>query len=545
MSIKKTFIVLFLIFAPMLFSEQQFQIGEMERYELVKKATYAQTHGDIQQAIDIYLKLHRDDPLNREFLLRLGKLYEEKGDIKQAQAYYEEILRWYGQDLYAELALASIAYDQKKYALAERYLVPIVRLHPDYLDATILLGETYIAQKRYKEAQVVIQSGLVSDPQNVSLNYLMGRIEYVQGEFNGSYRHFKTAWKNSGYKGGYLDQVIGVREYVRPGVELKGEFIQQKEIDLVTNQYTTKMNTWYSSLKLSLPLCNALEFYGIGAYQPEQQYNKISERSNYYINNYYGVAGLDWHYRDYVKLIAQSTMRWGTNKGVDPIFPFPSQIKWEPQVLLLIKIPHLSFMSKVYKEEVIGRNFETVQTEYIDQKGIAGRIDFSLFKEHTVIGANGSVNHFYGSVQNRLKEFDAYFIQKFKVKGTTAQFEYHYLYGNFNALDEEYFSYRGRYRHFGTFKFIKGWGLRDAIEVRYTYKWQKLRDFMNVAEVITPTNIAPPQQLSLNYTHANEFEVKAKFSVSSFFTMDAGAEYYFDTNHYKVLTAKMGLNLFF
>ncbi|MDN3504592.1 MAG: tetratricopeptide repeat protein [Rhabdochlamydiaceae bacterium] len=534
-----------LMFAFCISVAAQEKLTDEQTYGLIKKATQFEDEKQYKEAINIYKELLIDKPINREYLHRIALLYYRDQEYRESEKYYLAILKWYGTDIEASIWLARIYYRQQKFKLAQQYLEPVIEKHPDYIEAAVLLVRIYMALDEWEKAEERLEATVALDPDDVTVINLLGNVYVHNGQYSNAYNEYKKAWIESGGDIAYLDRMIGVRDAARPHARTTVAFSQEREIDLVSQLLTTQINTWFTEFSYNYPLRDNVQVYAKGMYSPEQQFNKISNRNNYYVNNYANTLGFEYKYFNYLTLKMQSHLKWGTNKGKNNIFPFDTQTSWEPLVSLRVGNSHVNYAASIYKESFVGRDFSDLVAMYVRKRSVLNGVNFRFFNGKSIVGGDGTLSIYTGSRQNRLREFNLFAIQRIDTKPIAAIIEYKYLYGNFTKVDKEYFSYRARYRHFGTLRLIRPWGGRNAIEARYTFKWQKLREFVNVAEEISANNARPPQELLLNILTANEFELVGKFSIRDHFTVEGGINYYFDSNQYKTMGGNLKVNYYF
>ena len=529
-------IIIFLLASPLLRAEESDMAAQAMEYD---------QKGDYRKALCLYLKLHAAEPLDRTYMNEIGYLYYKLGNMAKAKEYFFLTLRWYGDDADAKIWLGYIYYEEKDYVKAREFIEPVAKSYPYDIKTQILLANIQTSMKDLDASRKTLEAALKKDPCNPKLHAMLARIEIKEAEYHAAYESYRRAWQVSGLQKEYLDEMIAVRDFSRLALKTYSSYTRENEIDLLTNVFTTKMNTWYNGVEFSMPFPDAFRFYVKGAYNTEQQYNEITESSNYNVNKYIGIAGMEYQYLDHVYLKLESGQKWATDRS-SAIFAFDNRFVWQPKLELGLSLPSVTYGAKLYKESFIGRNFQNVTSYFVFKKGVMNGLTFHFFDGLTQFGAQGSMNLVSGSIINKLKNFQGFFIQKIDVCPIKAFLEYRYLWGSYQFLSEDYFSYRARYRNEGTLKLQKPWGNRHLISLRYTYKWQKLRDFINVAEEITSaTNPQPPQQISSNIMHANEWELVLKTSIRDHFTLEGSCLYYHDTNQYQIFNGRFSLNFYF
>lgn len=537
----KLFIFISLLLVFPLFSEK---LTEEEQYEMTVKAMKYEEEGHYREALTLYLNLHESDPLNRALMNQIGYLYYKLGDLPRAKSYFYLTLKWYGDDVDARIWLGFLYYEEKNYQKAREFIEPIAICYPTDIKTNILYAKIQMALKDLEGARKTLEGCIKRDKEDIKAHELLGEVALLQGKYHEAFCEYKESWTLSKHENRYLDGMIGVRDLTRIAIKTYTSYTREREIDLVSGDYTNKMNVWYNNLELSLPFPDGFRFYVNSSYNPEQQFNVPEGLNNYNVNKYAAAAGMEYRYFDHVYLKLESDQKWGHGKG-GAIFPFSSEFLWQPKMELGLAIPSVTYAAKGYKESFIARNFDSVTSYFAVKRGVMNEFTFRLFKDITQLGIKGSTNLITAQNTNRLRNFSFFFVQKINPLPIKARLSYSYLWGSYDNVNEDYFSYRARYRHKASFQIYKPWGERHLLSLRYSYKWQKLRDFTNIAEMITPVNPLPPQILPSNIMHANELEFTAQFSIQEHFTLEGACLYYHDTNHYQILNGRFSLNFYF
>lgn len=161
------------------------QIGEKLGLYRSLGYLYAEA-GDVPRAILGYqkaLELDKEDP-NLHY--NLSTLYEREGDENKAFFHMEESLRLRPGDTEGRLRLAAYLVRKEKPEEAQRHLAVVIAASPASMEALLL--QSQIAEKSRDQAKLreVYTRILSLDPDNETVLYNLGVLEYETGEYKKS-----------------------------------------------------------------------------------------------------------------------------------------------------------------------------------------------------------------------------------------------------------------------------------------------------------------------------------------------------------------------
>jgi tetratricopeptide (TPR) repeat protein len=153
--------------------------------------------GDSDKAATLYLGvLDQLADLPRVRILvraRLADIYLRNHDHKRASEQLEAITRDDPANAQAYYSLASIAYDEQRWADAADYLRKALLFKPDFEQAYYDLASAQLALGKADEALITLGQAKEKFPQNFVLEYLLGVTEGRQKNYAEAVKHFTAA----------------------------------------------------------------------------------------------------------------------------------------------------------------------------------------------------------------------------------------------------------------------------------------------------------------------------------------------------------------
>jgi tetratricopeptide (TPR) repeat protein len=158
-----------------------------ERGPALKHLGYLYTKaGRPQEAIEAYLKAFELDPGDANLCYNLSDLYDRTGRKDKAELWLKKALELNPQDLQSRMRLAEGLLREGKLDEADRALADALKKAPTHLPALLLRAQVKEKQGDKNELRRVYERILALEPQNETVIYNLGALEYELGNLKGS-----------------------------------------------------------------------------------------------------------------------------------------------------------------------------------------------------------------------------------------------------------------------------------------------------------------------------------------------------------------------
>jgi tetratricopeptide (TPR) repeat protein len=155
-----------------------------EKASLVKAKVYLQEK-KYEEALSLYNKLLVTSPKNPDYLFTLGRIYEDRGLLKEAIGFYKRALEQEPENQREiQIRLAYSYLKEKDFTSSQELFQAILSKDPDSLDALMGIGEVEAKLKHFPEAESYFNKVLKLDPKNVSARLQLADLHIVQNQSN-------------------------------------------------------------------------------------------------------------------------------------------------------------------------------------------------------------------------------------------------------------------------------------------------------------------------------------------------------------------------
>jgi len=139
------------------------------------------THKRYEEAVVVLTHLRKADPANANLNFFTGMAYEGLGDLDKAIEYYLKVTPDHPQYKKTILSIAFLYRDQGKPDQAIRFLEQHHSQSPADIDILTYLASFYEEQEAYDKAMTLLQKGLKQSPENSALLFKLGTIQDKAG----------------------------------------------------------------------------------------------------------------------------------------------------------------------------------------------------------------------------------------------------------------------------------------------------------------------------------------------------------------------------
>ncbi|MFQ5574360.1 MAG: tetratricopeptide repeat protein [Terriglobia bacterium] len=130
---------------------------------------------------------------NAEAHYSLGLAYLAGGETSKAKDEFEIALKLDKKYYQANLGLALVLKEQKKFPAAIKELKKVIERVPTHIEANYQLGIIYQDQKEYDKAVKVFKDVLEINPQNADVHFILGFTYEEEGKKSKAKKQYKEA----------------------------------------------------------------------------------------------------------------------------------------------------------------------------------------------------------------------------------------------------------------------------------------------------------------------------------------------------------------
>jgi tetratricopeptide (TPR) repeat protein len=148
---------------------------------------------DFQSAEQYYAKALQADSMNTGYRFKLGKLLEQAGAAKKAEAQFETIVRTDAEFIPAVYELGVLAYNQRNYETSIRHFTHVVRERPRDFMSFFYIGSCLIGMGRSDSAIYTLSGCITLNPEYVPALNTLAAIYFSKGDYDESLRLYTKA----------------------------------------------------------------------------------------------------------------------------------------------------------------------------------------------------------------------------------------------------------------------------------------------------------------------------------------------------------------
>jgi tetratricopeptide (TPR) repeat protein len=163
------------------------QINENDRLPIYERLGYLYTKtGQLDKAISNYLAAVGMDKRDANIYYNLSYLYEKTGQREKAEAYLKKAVALRPEDLEGRMKLARNLIAKGSTGEAEGYLAEVLKERPGSLEALMLMAKVSEKSGNKKGLKEIYKKILLLAPDNETIIFNMGILEYEDGALNES-----------------------------------------------------------------------------------------------------------------------------------------------------------------------------------------------------------------------------------------------------------------------------------------------------------------------------------------------------------------------
>jgi tetratricopeptide (TPR) repeat protein len=161
--------------------------SEKDKLPLYGKLGYLWTKlGNNNKAIIFYQKASQIDPTDANLYYNLSYLNEKSGNRDKYLLYLEKALALKPDDVEGRMKLVQDLVKDKDWKKAEVFLSQVLKKKPKSMDALLLMADVLDKDGKKKELEAVYRTILTLAPNNETVGYNLGVLEYETGNLKGA-----------------------------------------------------------------------------------------------------------------------------------------------------------------------------------------------------------------------------------------------------------------------------------------------------------------------------------------------------------------------
>ncbi|MEO0293173.1 MAG: tetratricopeptide repeat protein [candidate division WOR-3 bacterium] len=157
-------------------------------------ASYLESQGRIQEAIQNYKKAYEYAPNNGGIAFRLGNAYFESGDYAKAVEFLKKAKDFFGNDIDVIKRLGEAYTELGEYSKAIEEYNSILKMIPKHVSSRLNIGNVYLKMKQYGKAESYYKEALEIEPDNLSVYYQLINLELLRDNLPGVKKYIDRAF---------------------------------------------------------------------------------------------------------------------------------------------------------------------------------------------------------------------------------------------------------------------------------------------------------------------------------------------------------------
>lgn len=150
--------------------------------------------GKWMEGIDILKKLHSENPKTLRFAIRLANAYQSVGKLKEARKTVNHIRAILDRESpQLDMLEANLLIGEERYKKALELLQKVEREAGEQPNLYLRLANAYLQLNRLEEAEQAVNKELEINPEEVSVYYVLGVINYRQMQYEAALNNFMDA----------------------------------------------------------------------------------------------------------------------------------------------------------------------------------------------------------------------------------------------------------------------------------------------------------------------------------------------------------------
>lgn len=430
------------------------------------------------EAIDLYNQALIVKPNDKDLLNGLGFIYLNKALIDNGEGDFD----WscYFPFLFVR--------EKTNLYMSKEKFEEVLELDPHNANALAGMGRIALIEGSDQEAEYFYLQSLNVEPENTTALSYLAALQSLQKKY------YSAAYT---YK--YLMQIDPDDEDTRknykdfyhanaPYLDVASYYEEENEKNQITKQWEARLKNYGGAITVVFPVKDQLKMVGNIAFDYIVLKNLITGPSIYSLDIQRPKMGFIWGYSPYLSISGGASLACFSQYHKSTSFT-KSGCYFLPYFNITYNKNFQTFsLETIGDAPIVARDFLNSQSTLIARQYINGFYEYDFTKRRT-IGASASQAWYYNNIQNNQFQSGSAWLQLTpQCYWENISLRYQFIYGRFNTLTVDYYTYRPQTSHWIKLDLTKKWCNDKFItEAGYAHCWQ--RSFEN-GQVLAVTPVA-------------------------------------------------------
>lgn len=497
---------------------------EIDAYLLLGKIYIRLNH--YYQAIDVYSLALEKKPDNSEIKNALAFAFLRKGtyapvlwDHYQWFIFYPYLFYFIKEDIYPRV-------NWKDLAVSENLFREILSQDPMNVDALVGMGRIETLKDNKQTALKLYNDALSQQPNHTTgLAYLAALYSSV-----GRYFSARDAYLNllaiepddKTIQQDYID-VVNSSD---PVYSLTGYYAEENEQDLISpvkKEWAARLKNFGGAFSWSFVVQDSFKIFGGLTKEYFVLKNLLNHTNIYSLDVEKGALGFSWKYNPYTSILAGAGFAAYSQFQKSNFFTKNGSYFQPFFNITYSRNHHKSVLETVADSPLVARNFTNNRSALIDRQFLRGLYEYD-FGNRTLFGATAANIWYINPIKRNQQQITSAWIQVGIPKfWQYVVLRYQFIYGRFNKLTTDYYTYRFQTTHWINLALSKSWYHNKLItEAGCGHAWQRSFEQGQII-VVNPLTAFRLIHREINAAYAriqyepNEF---TKLAITSTYTLD-------------------------
>lgn len=431
------------------------------------------------EAINLYYEGLRIKPNDIDLLRALGFIYLNKAleDISEGScrwSYYfpfillrEKTNLYFSRDLFAS----------------------VLEQNPQDADALAGMGRIALAQNCVAQAEYLYNKSLDIDPKNITTLSYLASLRSLQRKYftaDNTYLYLMQLAPDDDEIRQTYKNFLDIR---RPFIDLLGYYAEENEKNPITEQWDARLKNYGWAITYVFPACDRLKLVANLSYDYIVLKDLINHNTIYSVYSPKPKIGFIWNQTPFLTISGGLSFAFYKQFYNSNFFTKNGQYYLPYLNALYIKNSVTCSIETIGDAPLVARDFATLRSDLIARQFINGFYEYD-FGKRRLVGALASYAWYYNRIKNNQFQSGSVWLQATpSCFWENIAFRYVFIYGRFNDLTVDYYTFRPQVSHWIKIDLTKKWyDDRIITEAGYAHCWQRSFESGQIIQV-TPVAV--------------------------------------------------------